>query len=79
MNKQALIERYEQMVESKQPGSGKSASTVVLKYWDAKSDALLEKEMLPRHAISDSVVMSVLRDLAVRFPQMNQEIKNLKK
>lgn len=77
-NKEQLMEIYGARLEAKLPGASVKGLEIVSRYWDAKSDLMLEKEMLMRHGMPDSVVFGVLRDLATRFPTMNEEIKALR-
>ena len=57
---------------------GSAARQIVEKYWDAKSDQQVIYHLKTDLAINDNLVLQVLKDLAIRFPAMNEEIKSLK-
>lgn len=77
--KQQVLEAYAALTESRLPGKGAAAQQIVEKYWDAKAEAVTEyrvKEL--DHSINTNCVMMVLKDLAIRHPGMNEELKALR-
>ena len=79
-NKEQILEIYKNLVESKIPGKGEAASNIVSKYWDDKADSLASYRLKEIDlSINTNLVMQVLKDIATRFPSMNEEIKNLRK
>jgi hypothetical protein len=78
-NKEQVIEKYETLIEARLAGKGAAARQIVEKYWDAKADELAAYRLARLDlAINDNLVLQVLKDLAIRFPAMNTEIKALK-
>jgi hypothetical protein len=78
-NKEQALEQYENLCNSKLPGKGAAARQIVEKYWDAKADTLTEYRVKELDlSINTNCVLMVLKDLAIRFPSMNEEIKGLR-
>jgi hypothetical protein len=77
-NKELVIEKYEALCNARLPGKGSAARQIVEKYWDAKSDQQVIYRLTIDLSINDNLVLQVLKDLAIRFPAMNEEIKSLK-
>lgn len=77
-NKQLVIEKYETLCNAKLPGKGAAARAIVEKYWDAKADAMIDFRLPIDLSICDNLVLQVLKDIATRYPQMNEQIKALR-
>lgn len=78
-NKELVIEKYEALCNARLPGKGSAARQIAEKYWDAKADTLTEYRVKELDlSINTNCVLMVLKDLAIRFPSMNEEVKGLR-
>lgn len=77
--KEEIIAAYGALCEARLPGKGAEASRIVEKYWDAKADTLAAYRVKEVDlTVNTNCVLMVLKDLATRFPSMNEEIKGLR-
>jgi hypothetical protein len=76
--KTEILKKYEALCEKSLPGKGAMAKQIASKYWDSSAEEMTAFRLTIDLSITDNLVLQVLKDLATRFPQMNEEIKALK-
>jgi hypothetical protein len=79
-NIEQVLELYVPLAEKSLPGKGAAAGEIIHKYWDEQAEREgAGRGMAGQHVtINPHTVMSVLRNLATRKPEMNAELKALK-
>jgi hypothetical protein len=76
--KTEILNKYRAMCEKSLPGKGEQAQQIASKYWDSSAEEMTAFRLTIDLAITDNLVLQVLKDLAIRFPKMNEEIKSLR-